>query len=142
MLQLRRNALRGLGAVAALTALTMAAGGGAWAEESFVVNRSAPANAAVGAHSAAWDQVSLDTVLTVILGLPQSVADCVEGLAPAAGIPDTFVWGGKQAQGSGGVIAKNNPNFPTGLSSDGKGIDQAEVVYGPILIALIGQCSV
>jgi len=96
----------------------------------------------VGAHSAAWQLVTLDTVLTQFIGLPQPVADCVEALAPAAGVPDSFVFGGKQAQGSGGVIAEKNPNFTAmGLASDGRGIDHGEDVYGPAIGALIGQCT-
>lgn len=142
MNQLRRQALRGLGTAAALTALTVTAGGSAWANECFNASRSAQGNAAVGAHSAAWQVVSLDTILVQFIGLPQSLADCVEGLAPAAGIPDSFVFGSKQAVGSGGIIAEKNPNMTAkALSSDGHGIDHGEDVYGAAIGALIGQCS-
>ena len=142
MNQLRRQALRGLGTAAALTALTVTAGGSAWAHECFNASRSAQGNAAVGAHSAAWQMVSLDTVLTVFLSQSRTVADCVEPLAAAAGVPSSFVFGGKQAQGSDGVIAENNPNFAAkGLASDGHGIDHAADVYGPAIFGLILGCG-
>jgi hypothetical protein len=142
MTQLRRHIFRGLGTAAALTALTITAGGSAWAHECFVANRSAQGNAAVGAHSAAWDEVSLNTIVTVFLGQSDAVAACVEAAAPGAGLPSSFVFGGKQAQGSGGVIAENNPNFSAkGLASDGQGIDHAEDVYGPAVFGLIINCG-
>lgn len=130
-------------AAAALAGVILVLGSGsAWAHECFVANRSAQGDAAAGSHSAAWDTVSLDTILTEFIGLPADVAACVEELAPAAGVPSSFVFGGKQAQGQGGVIAENNPNFAAkGLGSDGKGIDHAEDAYGPAIGALIGQCT-
>jgi hypothetical protein len=95
-----------------------------------------------GTHSQAWETVSLDTILTQFIGVPADVAACVEAKAPAAGIPDSFVFGGKQAQGQGGVIAENNPNMTAdGLAADGKGIDHAEDAFGPAIFALIGECS-
>lgn len=142
MSKLRRHALRGLGTAAALTAMTMLGGGSAWAHECFNASRSAQGDAAVGAHSAAWDVVTLNTILTVFLGQSQDVATCVEALAPAAGIPDTFVFGGKQAKGQDWVIAENNPNFAAmGLASDGHGIDHAADVYGGAVFGLIIQCG-
>jgi hypothetical protein len=142
MSQLRRHVLRGLGTVAAVTALTITAGGTAFAHECFNASRSAQGNASVGAHSAAWQLVTLKTVVTEFLGQTEAVADCVVAAAPAAGVPTSFVFGGKQAQGSGGVIAENNPNFSAkGLASDGKGIDHAEDVYGPAVVGLILGCG-
>ena len=127
---------------ASVAVISIAGVGSAWAHECFVANRSAQGNAAVGAHSAAWDEVSLHTVLTEFIGLPDDLAACVEAGAPAAGVPSSFVFGGKQAQGQGGVIAENNPNFSLkGLASDGKGIDHGEEAYGPAIGGLIAECS-
>lgn len=135
---LRRMPAVAIGGVVTLVLLA----GPAAAHECFVANRSAQGNAAVGAHSAAWQEVSLDTILTQFIGVPQTVANCVEAHAADFGIPTTFVFGGKQAVGQGGVIAENNPNFTAkGLASDGKGIDHAEDAYGPAIGAAIGFCS-
>ena len=121
---------------------TLVAAGGAWAHECFNASRSDQGNASVAAHSAAWDGVSLDTVLTEFIGVSPEVAACVEAAAPAAGIPSSFVFGDKQAQGQGGVIAENNPNMSAkGLSSNGKGIDHAEDAYGGAIFGLIGECT-
>ena len=127
------------GATAAIVGLTA---GPALAHECFVASRSAQGNAAVGAHSAAWQEVSLDTILTQYIGVPTNVATCVEANAAQFGIPSTFVFGDKQAQGQGGVIAENNPNMVAGrLADNGKGIDHAEDAYGPAIGAAIGYCS-
>lgn len=120
----------------------MLTAGPAVAHECYVANRSAQGNASAGANSQAWDAVSLDTVLTQFIGLPQPLADCVEANAGTYGIPTSFVFGGKQAVGQGGVIAENNPNMQAkGLSSNGRGIDHAEDVYGPAIGEAIGACS-
>jgi hypothetical protein len=122
--------------------LSVATAGSAFAHECYVANRSTQGNAMAGTHSQAWQTVSLDTILTEFIGLPAGLAACVEAKAPAAGIPDSFVFGGKQAQGQGGVIAENNPNMTAdGLASNGRGIDHAEDTYGPAIGALIAQCS-
>lgn len=142
MTQLRRYTLRGLGTAGAFTALTMMAGGSAWAHECFNASRSAQGDAAVGAHSAAWQEVSLNTIVTVFLGQTQEVAACVEPLAMAAGVPESFVFGNKQAQGQDFVIAERNPNMvDKGLASDGHGIDHAEDVYGATVVGLIFECG-
>jgi len=139
---MKRTFMRAGMALATTGAILAVSAGAASAHECFPANRSDQGNASVAAHSAAWQEVSLDTILTEFIGVPQSVADCVEGLAPAAGLPSTFVFGGKQAVGQGGVIAENNPNMEAkGLASNGTGIDHAEDVYGPTIFALIGQCS-
>jgi hypothetical protein len=136
------NIARSVAATALAGVILVLGSGSAWAHECFVASRSAQGNAAAGSHSAAWDVVSLDTVLTEFIGLPAGLAACVEELAPAAGVPSSFVFGGKQAQGQGGVIAENNPNFAAkGLGSDGKGIDHGEEAFGPAIGALIGQCT-
>jgi hypothetical protein len=128
--------------IAGAVGAVLLAAGPAAAHECFVANRSAQGNAAVAAHSAAWDLVSLDTVLTQFIGLPQGLADCVEANASSFGIPSSFVFGAKQAVGQEGVIAENNPNMSAkGLSSNGQGIDHAEDVYGPAIGAAIGSCS-
>lgn len=57
-------------------------------------------------------------------------------------VPTSFVLGGKQAQGQGGVIAENNPNMTAkGLASNGTGIDHAEDVYGAAVVGLILRCG-
>jgi hypothetical protein len=122
-------------------AVVVALAGPAAAHECYVANRSAQGDAAVAAHSAAWSEVSLDTILTVFIGVPSSVAACVEANAATFGIPTSFVFGDKQAVGQENVIAENNPNFAAkGLASDGKGIDHAEDVYGEAIGAAIGLC--
>ena len=129
-------------ALATTGALVAISAGAASAHECYVANRSDQGNASVAAHSAAWEEVSLNTILTEFIGLPPDLATCVEGLAPAAGIPSSFVFGAKQAVGQGGVIAENNPNMEAkGLGSNGQGIDHAEDAFGDALNALIGQCS-
>lgn len=134
----RRVSMVAMGGAVALVLLA----GPAAAHECFVASRSAQGNAAVGAHSAAWDAVTLDTILTQFIGVPQSVADCVEANAGTFGIPASFVFAGKQAVGQGGVIAENNPNLTAkGLSSNGKGIDHAQDAYGDAIGAAIGFCS-
>jgi hypothetical protein len=137
-----RRALRMVGGLVGAGALTLTAAGGAFAHECYVANRSAQGNAMAGTHSAAWETVSLHTILTEFIGVSSTVAACVEAQAPAAGIPDSFVFGGKQAVGQEGVIAERNPNMTAkGLASDGKGIDHAEEVYGDALFGLIAACS-
>jgi len=138
-----RHALRKSAVALGMSAVTIGATAGpAFAHECFVANRSAQGNAAVGAHSNAWEQVSLDTVLTAFIGLPQPVADCVEANAGQFGIPSSFVFGDKQAAGQDNVIASNNPNMTAGnLSDNGKGIDHAEDVYGASIGAAIGFCT-
>ena len=130
------------GAVAAGAVAVLLVAGPAAAHECFNASRSAQGNASVGAHSAAWQEVSLDTILTQFIGVPQPVADCVEAHAADFGLPTSFVFGDKQAAGQGGVIAENNPNMTAkGLSSNGTGIDHAEDAYGPAIGAAIGSCT-
>jgi hypothetical protein len=137
-----RGTRRVLSGLAVGVGLTIVAGGGAWAHECYVANRSDQGNASVASHSQAWEEVSLDTILTQFIGVSPDVATCVEELAPDYGVPSSFVFGAKQAVGQGGVIAENNPNMDAkGLSSDGNGIDHAEDAFGPTLGMLIGMCS-
>ena len=70
--------------------------GPALAHECFVASRSAQGDASVASHSNAWELVTLDTVLTEFIGLPQPLADCVEANADEFGIPSSFVFGGKR----------------------------------------------
>jgi hypothetical protein len=136
---MRKRLLTFGGTVVAVLALTA---GTASAHECFVANRSAKGNAAVAAHSAAWSEVSLNTIVTQFIGQPQSVADCVVANADQFGIPTSFVFGDKQAVGQDGVIAERNPNMSAkGLSSNGQGIDHAEEAYGDAIGAAIGACS-
>ena len=134
----RRLATVGAGGLA----MVVLAAGPAFAHECFNASRSDQGNTAAAAHSKAWAPVSLHTILTVFIGVDADVAACVEEHADEFGIPSSFVFGDKQAQGQGGVIAENNPNMSAkGLSSNGKGIDHAEDAYGPALGAAIGFCS-
>ncbi|HET7174018.1 MAG TPA: hypothetical protein VFI30_07065 [Nocardioidaceae bacterium] len=141
MFAVRRTVLRGASAALASGALILTAGAGAWAHECFNASRSDQGNAMAGTHSAAWETVSLETVVTVFLGQGSGVWACVQPQAEAAGIPSSFVFGAKQAVGQGGVIAENNPNMSAGLGSNGKGIDHAEDAYGEALVGLILQCG-
>ena len=134
-----QSAQRVLGTLAATAALLISSVGVASAHECFVANRSDQGNAAVGQHSAAWQEVSLSFIVTVFLGQTQEVADCVVVAAPDAGLPTSFVFGGKQAVGSEGVIMENNP--VDGKTSDGHGIDHAEDVYGDAVVGLIFACG-
>ena len=138
---MKRTFMRAGLALATTGALVAVSAGAASAHECYVANRSDQGNASVAAHSAAWEEVSLNTIVTVFLGQTQEVADCVEPLAAEAGIPSSFVFGNKQAVGQGNVIAENNPNMSDGLASDGQGIDHAEDVYGDAIVGLILQCG-
>jgi hypothetical protein len=130
------------GAVVGGVAAVLLVAGPAAAHECFVASRSAQGNTSVAAHSAAWGEVSLDTILTQFIGVPQDVATCVETNADQYGIPSSFVFGDKQAVGQDQVIAERNPNMSAkGLSSNGTGIDHAEDAYGPAISAAIGACS-
>jgi hypothetical protein len=95
-----------------------------------------------GTRSQAWQTFTLEQVVTLFLGQTTQVAECVVAAAPDAGVPTSFVFGAKQAQGQGGVIAENNPNMTAkGLASDGTGIDHAEDAYGEAVVGLILQCG-
>jgi hypothetical protein len=138
-MSVRHSAHRFVGTLAATAALLIATAGAASAHECFVASRSDQGNAAVGEHSAAWQVVSLEFIVTEFLGQTQEVADCVVAAAPDAGIPTSFVFGGKQAVGSEGVIMENNPNGD--LTSDGRGIDHAEDAYGDAVVGLVFACG-
>ncbi|KNX36242.1 hypothetical protein [Luteipulveratus halotolerans] len=142
MIDVRRSALRGVAAVGIAAGLVAGTAGGALAHECFNASRSDQGNAMAGTKSQAWASVPLHVVLTEFIGLPEPLAACVEEKAPAAGIPSSFVFGIKQAQGQDGVIAEHNKNMDAkGLGSNGKGIDHGELAYGDAIGALIGQCS-
>jgi len=127
------------GTAAATAALVIVSAGAASAHECYVANRSSQGNAAVAAHSSAWQVLTLDFVVTQFLGQSQEVADCVVAAAPDAGVPTEFLIGGKQAVGSDGVIMENNPNG--WLATDGRGIDHAEDVYAETIIGLVLSCG-
>ena len=136
------NIARTVTVVGAAAVMTVGGSAGAFAHECFVASRSAQGNAMAGTHSQAWETFTLQQVVTLFLGQSASVADCVAAAAPGAGVPTSFVFGGKQAQGQGGVIAENNPNMSAkGLSSNGTGIDHAEDAYGGAIVGLIIGCG-
>ena len=140
-MSVRRNTLRTIGGVAATAAIFISSAGSAFAHECFVANRSDQGDAAVAAHSRAWTSFTLDDVLRVFIGITdEDVIACVKAGAPAAGVPDLFVVGDKQARGTDGVIMENNPNLAD-KATDGKGIDHAEEAYEAKIGALIGQCT-
>jgi hypothetical protein len=128
--------------VAAATAgIVVAASGGAWAHECFVANRSQQGNAAVSAHSAAWFTITPEILFGELIGLQGGALTCaVNAWKADPSLPAYIVVGGKQAVGQGGVIAENNPNFASGLASNGRGIDHAEDVYGPAVGAILAGC--
>lgn len=135
-----RHTARAAGVTLGAAALVASSAGAALAHECFVANRSDQGNASVAAHSSAWISFTLDDVLRQFIGLTdEDVIACVEAAAPAAGLPDLFVVGGKQAQGTDGVIMENNPNLDA-KAADGKGIDHAEEAFDPIIGGLIGAC--
>lgn len=124
-------------------AVFLGGSGVASAHECFVANRSAQGNAAVSEHSAAWFTITPEVLFGEIIGLPVGSPpyECaVAAWKSDPTLPDYIVVGGKQAVGQDYVIAENNPNFATGLASDGKGIDHAEDVYGAAVGAILGQC--
>lgn len=124
-------------------AVLMAGSGSAWAHECFVANRSAQGNASVSAHSAAWFTITPEVLFGEIFGLTGSDFTCaVSAWKANPDLPAYLVVGGKQAVGQGGVIAENNPNMATGLASDGKGIDHAEDVFTPAIMAIFAQCGI
>lgn len=129
--------------VGATAALLVGGSSGAFAHECFVASRSAQGDAMAGAHSQAWDTYSLEFIVENFLGQTDpTVVSCVLDEAAAAGVPSSFTFGGKQAQGQGGVIAENNPNMTaSGLASDGHGIDHAEDAYGGQLVGMILACG-
>jgi len=138
----RRNIVRTAGALGAATAVLIAGPASAFAHECFVASRSDQGNAMAGTHSNAWQTYSIQQVVTLFLGQTPAVAECVASAAPRAGVPTSFVFGAKQAQGQGGVIAENNPNMTAkGLSSNGTGIDHAEEAYGGAVVGLILGCG-
>lgn len=138
----RRRMVRSLGVAGAAAVMVVGGAGGAFAHECFVASRSAQGNAMAGTHSQAWQTYTIQQVVTEFLGQTQQVADCVAAAAPGAGVPTSFVFGEKQAQGQGGVIAENNPNMDAkGLASNGTGIDHAENAYGDAVIGLILSCG-
>jgi len=120
-------------------ALLITSAGAASAHECYVANRSAQGDAAVGEHSAAWQVLTLEFVVTVFLGQSQEVADCVVAAAPEAGVPTQFVVGARQAAGTDYVIMESNPN--KWLTSDGRGIDHAVDVYADDIFGLVIACG-
>lgn len=117
--------------------------GPALAHECFVANRSAQGNAAVSAHSAAWDTITPEFLFGFIIPLTGDDFTCaVEAWNSNPDLPPYIVVGAKQAQGQEGVIAENNPNFAEGKASDGSGIDHAEETFGPAIGAIFATCGI
>ncbi|HEX6515723.1 MAG TPA: hypothetical protein VF049_09110 [Nocardioidaceae bacterium] len=138
----QRSILRTAGVAGAAAVMLVGGTGAAFAHECYVASRSDQGDAMAGTRSAAWETVTIEQIVTQFLGQTAEVAECVAESAPDAGVPTSFVFGAKQAQGQGGVIAENNPVLDTkGLSSDGTGIDHAEVAYGDVIVGLILQCG-
>lgn len=139
----RRTLGRTVAVLGATTAMMIGGSAGAFAHECYVASRSAQGDAMAGSHSQAWETYSLEFIVTNFLGQSDpNVVACVLDEAAAAGVPSTFTFGGKQAQGQEGVIAENNPNMTaSGLAADGHGIDHAEDAYGGELVGMILDCG-
>lgn len=138
-----RTAVRAAGVAGTAAVMLVAGSAGALAHECYVASRSDQGNAMAGTHSAAWQTVSLEFIVTNILGQTDpAVVSCTLPAAAAAGIPSSFVFGDKQATGQDHVIAENNPNMEAkGLSSNGTGIDHAADVYGGQIVGIIIGCG-
>ena len=137
-----RRTTRTLATAVAVVGIAGLGAGPALAHECFVANRSAQGDAAVSAHSAAWFTLTPEVIFGGIFGLTGDALTCaVDAWNSDPSLPSYLVVGGKQAVGQGGVIAENNPNFVTGLASDGKGIDHAEDVYGAAAFAIVQGCT-
>ena len=113
----------------------------AFAHECFIANRSAQGNAAVSANSKAWLTITPEIIFGEFVGLTGDQLTCaVDAWNADPSLPPYVVVGGKQAQGSGGVIMDNNPNLAA-KATDGKGVDHAAEVYDPAIGAIVGACT-
>ena len=132
-----RKSLVGLGLAGAIAVSATPA----LAHECFIANRSAQGNAAVSANSQAWFTITPEILFGEFIGLTGDTLTCaVDAWKADPSLPPYIVVGGKQAQGSDGVIMGKNPNLAT-KAADGKGVDHAAEVYDPTIGAIIGACT-
>ena len=116
---------------AATAALTLGAATAASAHECFIEPRSDQGNAGAS-NSGVWQTVTIETILSQFLGLPDPLAACVLDQWNADGQPATFTFRTDKTIGEGSA----NPNL-----SNGKGLEHAADVYEPIITDYISHCA-
>lgn len=116
---------------AATTALTLTAATAASAHECYIEPRSDQGNAGAS-NSPVWDTVTIQTILTDFLQLPEPLNSCVLGKWTADGRPATFTFRTDKVIGEGSA----NPNL-----ANGKGLEHAADVYEPIIGGYIAACT-
>ena len=126
-----RSAARVIVAVAGTAALTFLPVSSALAHECFIEPRSDQGNAGAS-NSGVWETVTIETIVTVFLGLPPDLGSCVLEKWHAAELPDKLTFRSDKTIGEG----SSNPNL-----SNGKGLEHAADVYGPTIEQFIGECS-
>ncbi len=127
---------------AAATALLIAAGP-AMAHECYIASRSWQGNLMAGTRSQAWFLVDLNQEFAAEVQAGQLTVDqasCLITQLTANSVPLQFTILVKGANGSGGVLANNNPN--TWLMSNGTGVDHFFDVYGQAIGTSFETCGV
>lgn len=127
---------------AAATALIISAGP-AMAHECYIASRSWQGNLMAGTRSQAWFLVDLNQEFAADVQAGQLTVDqasCLITQLTANGVPLQFTIHVKGANGSGGVLADNNPN--TWLMSNGTGVDHFFDVYGQAIGTSFATCGV
>lgn len=104
---------------------------GATAHECYIGNRSDNGDAGAST-SAVWETVTIETIMTDVIGLPPDLGSCVLGKWRAAGLPAQFTFRTDKTIGD----SSHNPNL-----ANGKGLEHAAEVYGPSIEQFIGECS-
>jgi hypothetical protein len=124
--------LRGLmTATATAVALTLMTATAASAHECYIEPRSDQGNQGAS-NSGQWATVSIQTILSEFLGLPDPLYTCVLNQWTADGQPATFTFRTDKTIGEGSA----NPNL-----ANGKGLEHAADVYEPIIGGYIDQCT-
>jgi hypothetical protein len=129
--------------LAGILALTLATS--VFAHDCFNASASAQGNLSKAQNSQAW-VLAVDVRQLIATGSSGFVTGapvlnaCQQTVFLAAyaqsGFPLVFTLGAKQAQGTGGVIAANNPNMTTKLGGNGKGIDHFEAIQAALVNAV------
>lgn len=123
---------------AAVAALTLAAGP-AMAHGCYIASRSWQGNLMSGTHSQARFMVDLNQEFAADPTLTPADVSCLTTELTKNGVPLQFTIHVKGANGSGGVLAGNNPN--TWLMSNGKGVDHFFDVYGAAMATSFATCD-
>jgi hypothetical protein len=129
--------------VAAAAALVTVSAGSAWAHDCFNASRSDTGNAAAGSHSQAWFTLAISDAVAedVANGLyTEEQGVCVYQAWLDGGGPVSVTFHVKGANGSGGILAENNPN--EGLLSNGRGIDHFSAAYADLIATAFSACGV